>query len=361
MAANSIAKLAVVITGDSSPLAQSMNDGAQHIRTFASHAEHAGHEGALGALASGLKIGVQGMHAFEGSTRGIIHTLHNLAGPAGIALVAAAGIGFLTVKMTEAADAAREARNKINEDFAKAFEGATGNKLDIKPEETVSEAWKDLKASVADFFATLGENSGIVDGLISLMKELTESVKSWADFFKTAEQKQREALAESRKAQIKGLEEQAKKREEQRKKDEEDARRQLEDIKRRADAITKAMRTPAEVMRDTFGELKELLDLGAISWETFNRGAQKALDDFAKAKEQQKQVQDAARPVAALDRFSSGAFSAIQAASRERDKQVAIQQQQLDIEREQKKELEQINAQLAGKPLTALKIGRLHG
>src|SRR5262245_39088586 len=102
MAANSIAKLAVVITGDTTPLNQSMAQASVGIKQFAAHADK--HNAVMYQLGSSLKVGVQGMHAFEGSTKGIIATLKNLATPQGAALAAAAAFVYLGVKIFEAAD-----------------------------------------------------------------------------------------------------------------------------------------------------------------------------------------------------------------------------------------------------------------
>ena len=82
-------------------------------------------------------------------------------------------------------------------------------------------------------------------------------------------------------------------------------------MKKRADAITEAMRTPAEVFRDSMTELNALMDEGFLSWETYSR----AIEDATKKLEEQTAVKkdlDAAyRDNPALLRGTQAALTAL--------------------------------------------------
>lgn len=316
MAANSIAKLAVIITGDTGGLNTAMGQATERTRQFASEAAHAGNEGLLGALAGSLKIGVQGMHAFEGSTRGIIHTLHNLAGPGGIALVAAAGFAFLGYEALKAADHAAEARNKIREDFDKAFQDLHGVSSGVQQEDTIGGAWKEIKEAAEDFFATVAENTGLVEALVGMFKSIAESIKEWAEYFKTDIQRAQERNTEALKKQTEQLKEAKKQRDENQKKAEEAEKaiqRQLEETRRRAEQVTKSLRVPDEIYRDTIIELKSLAAQGLITGETLERGMARARGELQKALDVTKEGRESAdQRVAAVEKGTAAGYSAIQ-------------------------------------------------
>lgn len=139
-----------------------------------------------------------------------------------------------------------------------------------------------------------------------------------------------------------------------------DLKKKTDEMQKRGEAMAKSLRSPIEVMRDGFREMVELFDAGAISWETLQRGISKAGDDFERASKSAKEMNEAAKPLVAYQRFSVGAFSAVQSANRERDQQVAVAREQLAVEKQQQKELEMVNKHLQDKPLTSLKVVRLN-
>jgi hypothetical protein len=264
--------------------------------------------------------------------------------------------------MIEAADAAAESRNKIRDEYDKAFEELNGTKSGVQMEETIGGAWKEVKEAAEDFFATLGENTGIVQTFISLFKGLSDEIRAITAVFKTAEQEAREKQVESLKKQTEQLKEAAKVKEEQRKKDEEAAKereRQMEATKRHADSITQSLRRPDEVFRDTVGELKDLAAQGFLGSDTLERGIAKAKEDYLNAIKKPQQIVAENGPISAAER-GHGAFSAIQAAAREQDKRLQLQQEQLAVEREQQAELQKLNRQIADRPITSIQVARLN-
>lgn len=105
--------------------------------------------------------------------------------------------------------------------------------------------------------------------------------------------------------------------EEQRKKAEDEAAKAMETFAARGAAITETLRTPFEIFRDHLRDLDELLARGAISAETWRRGAAKAKEDLAKTFGEPQQYQT--QGIGAVTRNSMAAYSATQAAQRQRE------------------------------------------
>jgi hypothetical protein len=71
-----------------------------------------------------------------------------------------------------------------------------------------------------------------------------------------------------------------------------DAERELQAIMDRGREITQSVITPAERLRDTYAELNDLLDAGAISYETYLRAIPLAQDALEEASQQFDTVRD---------------------------------------------------------------------
>jgi len=56
--------------------------------------------------------------------------------------------------------------------------------------------------------------------------------------------------------------------------------RRMQEIQRRAESMTQALRTPFEVLQDRIIDANKLLDLGAISWQTYQREVAAARKEF---------------------------------------------------------------------------------
>jgi hypothetical protein len=71
-----------------------------------------------------------------------------------------------------------------------------------------------------------------------------------------------------------------------------DANRELQSVMDRGREITESVITPAERLRDTYAELNDLLNAGAISYETYLRAVVQAQDGLAEVSEQFDTVRD---------------------------------------------------------------------
>lgn len=114
------------------------------------------------------------------------------------------------------------------------------------------------------------------------------------------------------------------------------AAKQMDELAKRGQAITESMRTPQEVFADTVSELRELLAVGAITRETFDRAFAKANQDLQEANGGVKEMQANLRGLgAALDGTLEG-FRATAEATRNtielQRRQNAAQNQQQGIQ-----------------------------
>jgi tape measure domain-containing protein len=121
----------------------------------------------------------------------------------------------------------------------------------------------------------------------------------------------------------------------------------LEDMQKSADRLKESLRTPFEVARDGFIELNNLLTYGFIDPETFARGGIRLREELEEALKAQRGLKDMGNTggVAALQRGTSGAFSAVQAAGREFRDMAARQMEQTKLQAEANTLLRQIRDQ----------------
>lgn len=66
-------------------------------------------------------------------------------------------------------------------------------------------------------------------------------------------------------------------------KEADDAKKVMDDLFRQGESVTKSLRTEQEKYNASITDLKNLLDVGAIGWETFNRGVMQAASELEKA------------------------------------------------------------------------------
>ncbi len=364
MAVNSIAKLAVVVTGDTSPLNQSMAQATASVKNFQAHAE--GSHAALNALASGLKVSVQGMHAFEGSTRGIIHTLHNLASPGGAALVTAAAFVFLGAEALKAANKAAEARNKIREEFDKAYESLTGHNLGNGLELTINSEVKKLKEGIEEFIAAIAERTGLMDVFTASVKDLAEGFHLLGEAIKSPEQTARDRILEVMKARTEKMKEQKKEQDEWLKdfmdgfdRAGEHMRSQAEQMKNHAESLASSLRTPFERARDAIVEAFNFKQAGLISPDIFDRAVNKAASDYKDAITP-RNIQSLPRFSGAFDKGTVAEYSARVQGNAEQSRKDELQKQAVQLEAKQVEALGRIETILKkGGSDVKLRIGRL--
>lgn len=127
--------------------------------------------------------------------------------------------------------------------------------------------------------------------------------------------------------------------------DEKERLAKVESFKRLGESITKALRKPAEVLKDELAELRTLVFQGFIDPDTFRRAADKAKKDFEEATKPDKpEAIKSFEPAraAALQRGSAQAFAAIAEAARRPDVLSRTLKEQVVQQKQTRQVLEQI-------------------
>lgn len=332
--ATTIARLSAVVTTDTSQFQQGFDRAGFVVQRFQSRAE--GSNNSLGQLAKEL---AHTQHGAEKASGSFLKMAAFGLGGGPIALAALAAT--LGVKWVEAADKADESRRRIIEDInqirAAAEAGPAELPRALTQESAMEELRRETRANIEEAKQFWGINSGPESkSAIERLEELKKKTVAWA-----AEQKKLrddEAKASAERA------------------------REFDRLRSSADSIARSLRTPVEIWRDTINEIARLNNLGLLSFENYRRGIAKANDELNNANKSASQLRTAGGggAVPAVDRFSTAAFSAIQAAVREITKQEEIQKAQLEVGKAQKKELEAINQQLDNRPIVTIKTARLN-
>jgi len=197
--------------------------------------------------------------------------------------------------------------------------------------ERLSLAWDGFKNQI---FATVAPAvTFLVDALTELIGAVNRALAYWRDFTGLiGEPINMPSIAAGDNIidQLKRAEKEA-----------DDAQKAIADTMKRGAQITESLRLPTEVFADSMHELQDLLNAGAINWETFQRAVQKAGDELQRTAETKKELDRfrATPGVSAELQGTSGAFSAIQQSVRaqadESRRQELLAQKQLDEQKKQ--------------------------
>lgn len=290
MAQNSIAKLAVQITTDTAGMKAGFQQAASQTKQFASGIQFStGKFNELGKQA----IAATGSLGRIGPLAG---SMGAIAGPVGVAAAAVTAMG---IGLARAADASEDFRIEKLREFGQ-----------ISP---------DVK-TLADNMASLREQFGIfAEGTGLSLKPVVASIRDLAREFNVllyGEEKVRQLEKANKYAsELAGKMAEQKKREEEAARAAQEAadalKRKQDEIKRTGESITKSLRTPEEIFRDTLAELKQLADLGAISGETMSRGISKAADAFRDTTNSVKELKREAQFAPALELGTAAARTSI--------------------------------------------------
>lgn len=324
--ADSIAKLAVVITGDASPLAQATNRASNIVRGF-------GNEFTTFGQKSGQGLNLATQSAYKLSTalsaaRGNLGAAFTVGGPALLAITA------MTAGVLKLAAAGDTLMQKLGAD-----------KLD-----TWAGQWERVNEQIGIMgttFTTIAAeaSSGLADMLAGINESLfpdsvayTNALKARQDAAKKAVEhgkKQEEANKRQIAINKKAAEEQQRER---------DAMLDMANARRdRADQIRESVMSPAKEMQRTFHELRSMFDDGLIDEETAMRAGMKAREAFDNASGSRSKEAQARTGAAAAERFTMAGFSAAQSGQRQIEQQLRVQQQQLKAEQEQVKRQQETN------------------
>jgi hypothetical protein len=297
--ANTIAKLAVIITGDASPLQKSLDKAASMAKQFADRD--------LDAIEKKWNQLRQVFNSLSsGNLIGAVGNLAKLAGPIGIAATAA---GLLATKFAAVSDAQRVAAGANPADtWAGQFD---------RVETQVGRIAAILGRPVADILAH--ETKQVADTLELIVRNIMPDwVRQEEAAIALAKRKNELAkqAAEAKKAEAKAAEEALQKARELAAFEHSRGMEQLG----RARAIADSLRTPREELMATLGELSILLNAGALSVETYERGIQRAKEEFMEAtrlKDKFTPPGNRSSSVPAAERFTQAGLSAQRGGERE--------------------------------------------
>lgn len=339
---DSISKLAVIITGDTAPLSSAMQKAMRDVDIFAAMTAQRAREGAdawnaglarmkeaaeaaknpfeqlnLGArkmaggfdsaTASGVKLSTM-----LGAFRGNLNAAFLVGGPAAL------GIAAMVLGVKKLADAGDDLLVRLGEDKLNTWAGQ----------------WERLNEQLGiagmNFAAIAAEaTAGLAETLASINEALFPESVAHADALK-ARQAAEKQIEESKKKQNDENEKQLRLNKEAAEAQERERDALLEFKQRfidRGDDIRKSVLTPAEKLRETFLELRQLLSGGFIDEATAERAGQAAVDAIHKAKDE---ISRPDQGVGAVNRFTTAGFSAVQSGKRELERISELQRQEVE-------------------------------
>lgn len=311
MAGNTIAKLAVVVTTDTGPMAQGFRRGSDIVKNAAGEMS-----GKFDRTANSLKFLKDLSGASTGSVRDMVSVLRSGAGPLGLAAVGVTALGVGMYKTAQAADALAMRAVKSADEIEAAYKKATGREIDIgfNKIDTWTGQWERLKEAVVQFGGALGNRLGTLEAFKTAAEKLADALNRIAEYYKTDDQRRDERnLETSRKgleAQIKAAEKEleiGKKRNDEALNSIRERGRLMEEAARRAASIIDSVKTPAEAFDDKIAELIKLSSEGLLGDEFFERAFRAAQEEF---KKKTKTKTDTEPSIGAVERFTAAGFSA---------------------------------------------------
>lgn len=283
MAGNTIAKLAVVMTADTGPLSTGMRNAGKSVKDFSDKADSSNQQ--LQAKMAAFGRSFIGASKGVGRFGGALGALGAVGGPVGIAavaFVAAAGATLKwTVQLAKLADSQRDARIEIQraheaaaaisgQEFEIKFRGATNKELEER-----------LKGRLGDAAEMSGLSMKSILGMSDTFAMLF-NVGMFSDEAR-GDLSQAKADAAAMAEETKRMLEHSRQTDEWIKSYQSTFEQAIGRMKSRAQSLAESLRTPQEVLRDSFKELDNLRDAGFLNQDIFTRGLQGAADAYSKA------------------------------------------------------------------------------
>ena len=319
--ANSIAKLAVIFTSNTSGLAK----GAQQAAGIVSgaNAKMAGSFGGIGTASTAAGVAIGSL-----ASAGVMALARLAKEAAKFSLNAAVEFRNARIEILKEYDRLIGKNDEFRQQFGATNEGITANLERLK---------NSVGAALQPVEYGIGKVAGAAANLVEKISAKISGdgiLKAASDFDKL--RKQVEAAAQAEKDAAAKRQDAADK-----------ARRQIESMQSAAESLTQSLRTPAEVYADTMAELNKLTQRGLISMEVFQRGAAKARRDLMQV-EKASRALPSGRSLAAgaVERFTTAGFSAVSQGREELNRIANLSKQQTDVLRKQEILLVDANAKL---------------
>ncbi len=223
---------------------------------------------------------------------------------------------------------------------------------------TLAGRWSTLKDSVAQLAERLGQL------LLPLLEKVVQFLQACADAYLwlTGSTEDASAAAASAALSQKTLADftnQATEATAAATEQQQEMQRQMEALQRQGDSLEQSLRSPFEKFGDDLRDFNQLLDVGAINWETYSRAVAKAEAELLRATEIKTNFDRLQMPkVGAATRFSSEGFSAVLSARNEQVRQLEVARLQLEQQKKQAELLRRIHEELANAeaPITVREV-----
>ena len=319
--ANSIAKLAVIFTSNTSGLAKGAQQAAGIVR--GANTQIAGSFGGIGTASTAAGVAIGSL-----ASAGVMALARLGKEAAKFSLNAAVEFRNARIEILKEYDRLIGKNDEFRQQFGLTTDGLSANLERLKT--TVGAALQPLEYGLgrvaqgaADIVEKLGNNitSGGITKAASDFEKLRKQVEAAAQAEKDAADKRKTAA--------------------------DNARRQIESMQSAAESLTQSLRTPGEVYADTMAELNKLTQRGLISMETFQRGAAKARRDLMQVEKASRQLPSGRSMAAgAVERFTTAGFSAVSQGREELNRIANLSKQQTDVLRKQETLLVDANTRL---------------
>ncbi len=312
MAANSIAKLAVMITADANPMQAGMALATKATQSFDNQIARSRDN--MSRLSRQLISAGGGLGRFGG----IVGGLGVAGGPVGLAaagmVAATAAAGGFALKIANLNDAAQDLRIQSFRDYADAFEKLNGTKLTghIGELQKTSEKWAELKQRADEYFfrPTGLSTGGIAKFMTDFIDRHTPGILRMTLASNRQGDKDRDAETKKLIKQAEHEFELGKKRNEQILETIRERGRLMEESARKAAAVFDSVKTPEEKFDDKLAELVNLSQEGFLSDSIFERAFRQAQQQYKDSTKQAASLMPTS--VGAVERFTAAGFSAVQ-------------------------------------------------
>jgi tape measure domain-containing protein len=222
--------------------------------------------------------------------------------------------------------------------------------------ETLSGQWATFKDNMMQFAgAVMAHVIPSITALLRGVNQLFEAINGTKKETQAERDVSIQAAADKAKSQQKIADAQ-KQATDQAKQAAEDAKKHMDQMRQKGEQLTKSLRTPAEVWKDSVNEMNQLLEAGTIDWQTYTRGIEEATQALEKTAKATK-LSTPDRPVGGVVQGTAAARSAEFAAQNEMNKLAAEAKQQTELAKQAKAQRDAMLAAIkAGKPIDVREV-----
>jgi hypothetical protein len=327
--ANSIAKLAILLTADASGLGSGMSRAQQVVKGFNTNIS-------ASAGGTGKFFGMFGKATVVTAATAVLASFARHGVRAGMAMEE------MEAKTVRAWQESRAALGQFDGAFASTANTLTGRLAKL------GASFNAFSAAATAPLQRLSKNSATIFSKMFDDMAVALGGESGTAFTERMKKMEDETTA---------AKEHAKKLEDTFKKLAAEHEKWVNSMRSQAESVTESVRTPMEALADRYNQLRELVNKGFITVETFTRATKKELGDMLDA--ERRLMESKSRPAAsvgAAERFTTSGRSELRQAVEEAKRQAALALEEVRISREILRiEKEALDLAKERKPVTLIK------